>query len=117
MNPFSIAALNSMYRFAAMLLLLPFVKGIERLTKVLIPNREDDEEDSDTLDLLEDRFLNYPDLALAQCQRAMDSMAENVVKNLARAMDLLDILMKGNSARSRKRKAALTSTRTSWIPI
>ncbi len=90
MNPFSIAALNSMYRFAAMLLLLPFVKGIERLTKVLIPNREDDEEDSDTLDLLEDRFLNYPDLALAQCQRAMDSMAENVVKNLARAMDLLD---------------------------
>lgn len=92
LDPFSIAMLNTVYRLLTMLILLPFTHGVEKLTKMLVKDHPDDEddEDTDTLDLLENRFLDYPALALSQCKKAMDSMADNVVKNLMRALNLYD---------------------------
>lgn len=90
LNPFSIALLNTVYRLLTMMILLPFTKAIEKLTKILIKERPDEEEEEDTLDLLENRFLDYPALALSQCKKAMDSMASNVVKNLMRSLNLYD---------------------------
>lgn len=90
MNPFSIAALNTVYRLIAMIILLPFVKGIDKLVHILIPESEDDEEEKDDFGLLEERFLAYPALAINQTQITMNNMAIIVMKNLGRAYDLFD---------------------------
>ena len=41
-------------------------------------------------DLLEERLLSYPALAIGQCHRAMNGMAKKVRKNVNRAMNLLN---------------------------
>ena len=53
---------------------------------------KDDEEDLDEqkdFDLLEERFLNYPAIAIAQSHTAMNGMARKARKNLSRSVSLL----------------------------
>lgn len=88
MDPFSVAALNTVYRAIAMIILMPFVKQIDHLVHRLIPDSKEDLEENEDLDILEERFLNVPALALNQCQNAMDTMVDIVVKNLSRAFSL-----------------------------
>ena len=52
-------------------------------------NKEDLEDEAD-FDLLEERLLNYPALAIAQCHRVMNGMSKKLRKNVNRAMNLLN---------------------------
>jgi phosphate:Na+ symporter len=88
MNPFSLALLNTVYRAIAMGILLPFINPLEKLVMRLVPNKEEEDEDTDVFDVLEDRFLHYPAIALSQCQRVMDAMSQSVVKNWQRTINL-----------------------------
>ena len=47
-------------------------------------------EDEADFDLLEERLLDYPALAIGQCHRAMSGMAKKLRKNVNRAMNLLN---------------------------
>ena len=47
-------------------------------------------EDEADFDLLEERLLNYPALAIGQCHRAMNGMSKKLRKNVNRAMNLLN---------------------------
>ncbi len=47
-------------------------------------------EDEADFDLLEERLINYPALAIAQCHRAMNGMSKKLRKNVNRAMNLLN---------------------------
>lgn len=90
MDPVLVAALNSVFRIATICVLLPFIKLIEKLVYVIVkddPQAVDDEPED--FDLLEERFLNYPDLAITQCKTVIESMANKSKKNVARAMSLL----------------------------
>lgn len=109
MDPFSVAALNTVYRAVAMILLLPFYKGIERLTYIIIPNRKDAEDDDDTedFDILEDRFLSYPALAINQCETSMGMMATAVLKNLSRAFSLFRDYKDKRFAKIQEREAKI----------
>ena len=51
---------------------------------------EEELEDEEDFDLLEERLLNYPALAIAQCHRVMNGMSKKVRKNVNRAMNLLN---------------------------
>ncbi|WP_305154782.1 Na/Pi cotransporter family protein [uncultured Dubosiella sp.] len=86
MSPFSVALLNTVYRAAAMIILLPFVKGIEKIVMLLVPGK--DEDDDDDFELLEERFLSYPAIAINQCHRSIVMMAKSCLKNLSRAFTL-----------------------------
>lgn len=66
MTPFRIALLNSVFRILTILVLAPFISKIEKLVFILIKDTEEDNEEQADFDLLEERFLNYPPLAISE---------------------------------------------------
>ena len=89
MSPVSIALLNSVYRILTVIVLSFFIKQIDKLLFILIKDSEAELEEQKDFDLLEERFLAYPDLAIAQAHTAMNGMARTSRKNYYRAIRLL----------------------------
>ena len=90
MTPVSIAFLNTIFRVATVVVLFPFISKLEKLVCYLVKDSAEELEDEADFDLLEERLLNYPALAIGQCHRAMNGMAKKLRKNVNRAMNLLN---------------------------
>ena len=90
MTPVTIALLNTVFRIATVVVLFPFIPKMEKLVCYLVKDSVEDLEDEADFDLLEERLLNYPALAIGQCHRAMNGMAKKLRKNVNRAMNLLN---------------------------
>ena len=76
LGPASIALVNTVFRFAFVIIFLPFLGGIEKLACLLVKDKEPAEEsDIPRLVELDERLIPYPALALEQCQRAINDMA------------------------------------------
>ena len=90
MSPFSIAILNTVFRVATVMILFPFIKWIEKLVFCLVKDTEEDREEQADFDLLEERFIAYPAIAIGQSHTAINGMAKKARKNILRAMGLLD---------------------------
>ncbi|MCM1106560.1 MAG: Na/Pi cotransporter family protein [Blautia sp.] len=90
MRPVTIALMNSVFRLATILLLIPFIRQIEKLVFKLVKDTPEDMEEQADFDLLEERFLVYPALAIAQSHTAMNGMAKKSRKNILRALSLLE---------------------------
>ena len=90
MTPVSIALLNTVFRLVTVCILFPFINKIEKLVCWLVKDSAEELEDEADFDLLEERLLSYPVLAIGQCHRAMNGMAKKVRKNVNRAMNLLN---------------------------
>ena len=86
MTPVSIALLNTVFRVATVVVLFPFIPKLEKLVCILVKDSAEELEDEADFDLLEERLLNYPALAIAQCHRAMNGMAKKLRKNVNRAI-------------------------------
>ena len=89
MTPVYIALMNTVFRAATICILSPFIKYIEKLVYILIKDDEEDLDEQKDFDLLEDRFLSYPAIAIAQSHTAMNGMARKARKNLSRSVSLL----------------------------
>lgn len=83
-----IAIVNTVFKVAATVILAPMAKLIEKLAVATIrdKNRDDDESQEN---LLDERFLNYPPLALEQCGKTMDQMTHAAFKSFRKATELL----------------------------
>ena len=90
MTPVSIALLNTVFRVATVCVLFPFIPKIEKLVCYLVKDSAEELEDEADFDLLEERLINYPALAIGQCHRAMNGMAKKLRKNVNRAMNLIN---------------------------
>ena len=90
MTPVAIALLNTVFRVATVIILFPFIRFIEKLVFTLVKDSEEEREDQADFDLLEERFLAYPALAIGQSHTAMNGMVKKARKNIYRAMGLLD---------------------------
>ncbi|MBR4058265.1 MAG: Na/Pi cotransporter family protein [Lachnospiraceae bacterium] len=90
MNPVSIALMNTVFRTATIIVLVPFIKYIEKLVFYLVKDTVEDEADDKDFDLLEERFLVYPDIAISQSNTAMLGMVKKVHKNIACSLKLLE---------------------------
>ena len=90
MSPVAIALLNTVFRVATVCVLFPFIPKIEQLVCWLVKDSAEELEDEADFDLLEERLLDYPALAIGQCHRAMSGMAKKLRKNVNRAMNLLN---------------------------
>ena len=90
MTPVSITLLNTVFRLVTVCILFPFINKIEKLVCWLVKDSAEELEDEADFDLLEERLLSYPALAIGQCHRAMNGMAKKVRKNVNRAMNLLN---------------------------
>lgn len=89
MSPIDIAAINSVFRIATILALCPFIKAIEKLVCFIFKDTPEDLEDIKDFDLLEERFIDHPALAIEQSRQAVTSMAGKARKNVGRAISLL----------------------------
>lgn len=89
-SPVMIAMMNTVFRTATIIVLLPFIRQIEKLVFRLIKDTEEDKEEQADFDLLEERFIQYPALAINQSHQAMNGMAKKARKNIVRALALLD---------------------------
>ena len=67
-----------------------FIKWIEKLVFCLVKDTEEDREEQADFDLLEERFIAYPAIAIGQSHTAINGMAKKARKNILRAMGLLD---------------------------
>ena len=96
MGPVQIALLNTVYRTVNISALLPLGKWIEKFVFWAVRD-EAEEEDGDKdkeemadFELLEERFLAYPAIAISQSHRAMNGMAKKARKNILRAFALME---------------------------
>ncbi|MBO4885872.1 MAG: Na/Pi cotransporter family protein, partial [Clostridia bacterium] len=86
MNPFSLALVNTILRFAMMVLLLPFTDVLEALVCLLI---KDKQAQADQVTVrLEERFLGHPALAVEQSRLTIIDMAERAREALSAALSL-----------------------------
>ena len=90
MTPVSVAFINTVFRVATVCVLFPFIPKLEKLVCMLVKDTQEDLEEEADLELLEDRLIDYPALAMGQCQRVISGMAKKVRKNVNRAMNLLN---------------------------
>lgn len=90
MDTVTIALLNTVYRLLETLMLLPFVGQLEKLVSALIPDTPEEKSQQEAFNLLEDRFLETPPLAIEQCRITINQMAQQAQDNLLRSLSLLD---------------------------
>lgn len=92
MSPFSIAALNTLFRLVKVLVLMPFINGLEKMVDFLIKDKPEKHAvpQDDSL-RLEERFIQHPALAIEQSRLAINRMAEKSEKNFAEACSLISI--------------------------
>ena len=87
MTSVSIAFLNTLFRLATVIVLLPLIGLMEKLVVFLFPDNGAQAEDQD-MDRLEERFLQHPALSIEQSRLVTNSMAERAAGNLLDAMAL-----------------------------
>lgn len=90
MTPVLVALTNTVFRVATVCVLFPFIPRLEKLVCMLVKDTQEEMEEEADLELLEDRLVSYPALAMGQCQRVISGMSERVQKNVNRAIDLLN---------------------------
>ena len=86
-DPFSIALINTLFRLAIVLLLAPFTGAIEAVGTLLV---RDKKKEAGRELVLEERFLDYPALAVEQSKNAVCQMAEDSMKAVNEAVKLLN---------------------------
>lgn len=86
-----IAAMNTLYRLAAIIILMPFIKKLEKLTDLILRGSEKKETKAEfEFENLDERFLENPVIALAQSREAIVHMAQIAEDNLFLSFDLVD---------------------------
>lgn len=85
-----IAIVNTIYKVSATVLLTPCAPLLEKAVVATIREKRSPDDEEMEESLLDERFLEYPPLALEQCGKTLDQMSDAAFKNLRRAMELLD---------------------------
>lgn len=89
MQPMTVALLNTVFRVATVVILFPFIGAIENLVLFLVKDSKGEREEQADFDLLDERFLVNPRLAIEQSHMAMNGMAKKARKNVLRSFKLL----------------------------
>ncbi len=89
MTTVSIAMMNTLFRFATVLVLTPFIGLLEKMMCSLVKDKQHGQTQAEDMDRLEERFLAHPALAIEQSRITADSMARKAEQNLLDAFALL----------------------------
>ena len=87
-SAFGIAIFNTVFKVAATLVQLPFTGLLVRLAVLTVREERSEDDEQFEENLLDERFLNYPPLALEQSGRTVGRMASAAFKNLNRSVEL-----------------------------
>ena len=86
-NPAGIAVVHSIFNVATTLLLLPFTRQLERLAYLVV--REDAAEKDEKKSFVDERLLNTPSVAIAECGVKTVEMARLAEETILRSLSLL----------------------------
>ena len=89
MNPFSVAAVNTVFRVLTAVLLMPFNRRFIALSERIIRISETERSENAAFDRLDERFLTHPRLALEQCRLTVNDMANTAIQALKEASSLV----------------------------
>ena len=84
-----IAIVNTVFKVAATILLAPFARLLMKLVTLVVKEKPGAEDDDFEDNLLDDRFLDYPPVALEQSGKTMDQMTGAAFKNIGKSIELL----------------------------
>ena len=84
MSSVSIALMNTLFRLATVIVLLPCIGLMEHMVELLFPDDGSAAEEQE-MDRLEERFLQHPALSIEQSRLVTNSMAERAEGNLLMA--------------------------------
>lgn len=87
MSSVSIALMNTLFRLATVIVLLPCIGLMEHMMELLFPDDGSAAEEQE-MDRLEERFLQHPALSIEQSRLVTNSMAERAEGNLLMAVGL-----------------------------
>jgi len=85
-----IAIVNTVYKVLATVLLTPCAPLLEKAVVATIREKHSPDDEEPEESLLDERFLEYPPLALEQCGKTLEQMSDAAFRNLQQAMELLD---------------------------
>ena len=87
MSSVSIALMNTLFRLATVIVLLPCIGLMEHMVELLFPD-DGSAAEGQEMDRLEERFLQHPALSIEQSRLVTNSMAERAEGNLLMAVGL-----------------------------
>lgn len=85
---FSVALVNTLFRLVNVVVLMPFIGVLEKLTCLIIKDKQTEEKKTNQIKL-EERFLPYPSLAISQTRNAIFDLAATSVKSVQLAFETL----------------------------
>ncbi len=88
-NPVSVALTNTLLRVAMIVILYPFIKVIEKIVNKMVKNDDTTSEQMEEINKLEERFLQYPPLAVENVSNAINAMANKTLNILFDALNLI----------------------------
>ncbi len=83
--PYQIAIVHSIFNVATTLMLLPFTKQLEKLAKIIIKDGTEKEKN----ELLDERLLATPSVAIAHCRALTEEMGSMAMTSFAQTIDML----------------------------
>lgn len=85
----NIAVIHSVFNVSVTLVLLPFTKQLEKLAYLTIKDDVDEGAGKEVYTLLDERFLDQPGFAVAQCKNVACDMADLALKAFVISQELL----------------------------
>ena len=89
MSVVSVAAVNTVFRFAVILTVAPIMSLLEKIACTIVKEKPENNQDLRDMDRLEERFLQHPALAVEQSRLTVNSMAERAKSNLLDSFKLV----------------------------
>ena len=83
-NPFGIAIVHTVFSILAAFCLFPFRKGLEQISYLVVKDNKDEKEV-----IIDERLLNTPSIAIAQCYKTTAVMAQLTRENLVMSVRML----------------------------
>ena len=87
-NPFGIAIVHTCFKILAIILMWPFTKLLEKLACAIV--KGDDKKGDEFTNMLDDRFLDTPTVAIDRSRVVATRMAEIAVGSLQKSLNLFD---------------------------
>lgn len=83
-----IAIINTVFKVAATIILAPMSGLLHKIAVLTVKDKNKDDDEFEE-NLLDERFLKYPPLALEQSQKTMEQMMHSSFKNFRKSAELL----------------------------
>lgn len=85
-----IALIHSIFNIFTTVILLPFIKGLERLAYLTIPiSAEEQNKEDEIFAILDERFLSSPSFAIEQCKSLVNQMGILARDSFLEALDVV----------------------------